>query len=206
MIPTVAECFQLMDRYRMLDNIRDHSIIVARVSALLAEAAIEAGRELSLPLTVASALLHDIGKTACLDNDCDHADLGRKICLENGLDEGLAEIVADHVRLPDFTVTDITEKKIVYYADKRVTHERVVDLGERQEYIFERYGNNDPVWLEKIRRNSSRWWQIEETLFAVLPFSPDEINSLIDTDPATCDLYLKNIPEAAKPHQRMPSQ
>ncbi len=193
MIPTVAACFQLMDRYRMLDNIRDHSIIVARISALLAEGLARTGLKLSLPLTVAAALLHDIGKTACLDNDRDHADLGRDICLEHGFAE-LAAIVGEHVHLRDNHLPVLTESEIVFYADKRVNHDRVVSLEARHEYILERYGNNDPARLEAIRSNCRKWWDIEAALFAILPFTPAEVGGLIDVDPATCDFYPEALP------------
>lgn len=187
MIPTVAACFQLMDRYRMLDNIRDHSIIVARLSTLLAEEAGRAGVDLSLPLVVAAALLHDIGKTACLDNGRDHAVLGRDICLEHGFTE-LAGIVGDHVQLRDNHLPLITESEIVFYADKRVTHEQVVSLEDRHEYILARYGNNDPVRIAAIRSNCRKWWDLEKAIFAVLPFGPAEVADLIDLDPATCEI------------------
>ena len=195
MIPTVAECFQLMDRYLMLDNIRDHSIIVARVSALLVEESIKAGGNLSVALTVTAALLHDIGKTACLNNDHDHAVLGREICLEHGFTE-LAEIVADHVLFQNGSLSTVAENEIVYYADKRVNHDKIVSLAAREEYIAERYGNNDPLRLEAIGRNCQKWQEVEKTLFAALPFSPKDVSSLIDPDPATCDMYLEVIPEA----------
>ena len=194
MIPTVAACFQLMDRYRMLDNIRDHSIIVARISTLLAEEANRAGLDLSLPLVVTAALLHDIGKTACLDNNRDHADLGRDICLEHGFEE-LAGIVAEHVHLRDNHLPVITESEIVFYADKRVTHDQVTSLDERLEYILERYGNNNPDRLAAIRENCRKWWDLEEAIFALLPFEPAEVGNLIDVDPATCELHPDSVPD-----------
>ncbi|MEN8135061.1 MAG: HD domain-containing protein [Thermodesulfobacteriota bacterium] len=197
MIPSVAACFQLMDRYRMLDNIRDHSIIVARISTLLAGEASRAGLDISLPLVVAAALLHDIGKTACLDNDRDHADLGRDICLEHGYAE-LAGIVADHVHLRDNHLPVITESEIVFYADKRVTHDQVVSLDARHEYILERYGNNDPDRLASIRSNCRKWWDIEEAIFAILPFEPAEVGNLIDADPATCERYSDSVSAPAE--------
>lgn len=184
MIPTVAACFQLMNRYRMLANIRNHSIIVARVSALLATAAGRAGLDISVPLVTAAALLHDIGKTACLDNDRDHAALGRDICLAHGFPE-LAGIVAEHVLLRDSHLPLLTASEIVFYADKRVTHDQVVTLSERQEYILARYGDNDPLRLAAIRANCRKWWTVEDALFAMLPFTPAAVAGLIDADPAT---------------------
>ncbi len=186
MIPTVAQCFRLMDEYRMLDNIRDHSIIVTRIANLLAEELLLTGRRLSLPLVVAGALLHDIGKTACLNCDRDHAAYGREICLRQGFDE-LAPIVGDHVRFRENGGLDVGEYEIVFYADKRVTHDQVVSLAERREYILERYGRNDPERLTAIRANCLSWERVEAALFEPLPFTPVELATMIDLDPSTCD-------------------
>jgi putative nucleotidyltransferase with HDIG domain len=186
MIPTVAQCFRLMDEYRMLANIRDHSIIVARLATRLAEELQAGGHGLSLPLVAASALLHDIGKTACLDSERDHAAYGREICLAHGLDE-LAPIVGDHVRFRDNSLGAFGEYDIVFYADKRVTHEQVVSLEEREVYILERYGRNDPQRLAIIREHCRSWRLVEKRLFAPLGFAPGDLAGLIDRDPATCD-------------------
>jgi putative nucleotidyltransferase with HDIG domain len=186
MIPTVAQCFRVMDEHRMLANIRDHSIIVARIATRLAAELRSRGHGLSLPLVVAAALLHDIGKTACLDSDRDHAAYGREICLAHGLAE-LAEIVGDHVRFRDNSLGAFSEYDIVFYADKRVTHEQVVSLEAREIYILERYGRNDPQRLAIIREHCRSWRLVEARLFAPLGFAPGELGELIDRDPATCD-------------------
>ena len=36
-IPDIAECFRLMEEYRMLPNIRRHSVVVARVAGEIVE-------------------------------------------------------------------------------------------------------------------------------------------------------------------------
>jgi len=186
MIPTVGQCFRLIDEQRMLANIRDHSIIVARIATRLAEELQATGHKLSVPLVTAAALLHDIGKTACLDSERDHAAYGREICLAHGLDE-LAEIVGGHVRFQDNSCGTFSEYDIVFYADKRVTHEQVVSLDEREVYILERYGRNDPQRLAIIREHCRSWRLVEARLFAPLGFAPGEVAGLIDRDPATCD-------------------
>lgn len=169
----------------MLENIRDHSIIVARVAALLAEQVNRAGLQLAPDLIVASALLHDIGKTACLDNDLDHALEGERICREHGMPE-IAAIVGDHVRLRNFVLPRITENELVFYADKRVTHDRVVSLDQRRVYIIERYGRNDPARRAAIERHCRRWQSLEDEIFRFIEFSPAELAVLVDPDPSNC--------------------
>jgi len=186
MIPSVAQCFRLIEEYRMLANIRDHSLIVARVATRLADELRGLGYDLSLPLVTAAALLHDIGKTACLNSDRDHAAYGREICLAHDLGE-LAGIVGGHVHFQDNPAGSFGEYDIVFYADKRVTHDQVVSLEERQHYILDRYGRNDPPRQAIIREHCRSWWLVEVRLFSSLGFAPADLAGLIDRDPATCD-------------------
>ena len=81
MIPSVEECYKLMDKYGMLDNIKAHSAIVEKVAVIIAKGLIEVGSDLSLEKVIAGALLHDIGKTMCLNTNINHAPKGKEICL-----------------------------------------------------------------------------------------------------------------------------
>ena len=63
MIPTVKECYLFMDQYKMLENIRHHSIVVEKVARLIAHGLIRAGIPLSIELVTAGSLMHDIAKT-----------------------------------------------------------------------------------------------------------------------------------------------
>lgn len=178
MIPTVSQCFALMDEYRMLANIRDHSLLVARVAGLMAENLSRRGVGVSVELTVAGALLHDIAKTACLDCDGNHAAMGSEICRRHDYAE-IAEIVAEHVLLRDVSPECCREKEIVYYADKRVLHDQVVGLDERLDYILARYGRNDERLHGLIRQNFVLCRQVEERLFTLLPWAPIELAGVV---------------------------
>jgi putative nucleotidyltransferase with HDIG domain len=186
MIPSVAQCRALMTQYRMLDNIRAHSFVVARVAALLANGLREAGSTVALDLTIAGALLHDIGKTPCLDTNENHALVGRDICLRHGFFE-LAEIVAEHVVLQGgISETGGSVKEIVNYADKRVLHDQVVSLEERQQYIIERYGKNDARLCELIKENFQAIRKLEQRIFGQLTFGPEILAACI-LEPASFD-------------------
>jgi uncharacterized protein len=180
MIPTIKECYTLMAEFRMLENIREHSIVVARVAELIGTGLIKAGVDIALETTIAGALLHDIGKTICLELGGDHAQLGREICLKRKLHE-VAGIVGEHVRLEDFRPEEkISEKEIVYYADKRVNHSAVVTLEERVRYILDRYGGNNSEICRRIRANFAQCRLVEEKLFARLDYAPEDIATLVD--------------------------
>jgi uncharacterized protein len=170
-----------MDEYRMLPNIRAHSLLVARVAELLAHSVRQRGLAVDPTLALAAALLHDIAKSLCLDNDHDHSRLGGEICLRHGLDE-LAPLVAQHVVLDadSFPHGPLSAREIVYYADKRVKHDWIVPLSERLEYILERYGRNDPARHQAIRENFAHCLTIEEGIFQGLDFGPDQVTERVE--------------------------
>jgi uncharacterized protein len=187
-IPSIDRCLSLMDEFAMLDNIREHSIMVARVAdALLAGMA---GGSDALPprnLVVSGALLHDIAKTRCIKEHCDHSKLGNAICMDLGYPQ-IAEIILEHVILAEFPTDRYQKgiflaKEIVHYADKRVLHDQVVSLEARLDYILERYGNSNPIRHTLIRDNFRRCQELEGFLFAHNRYSPDELPALISRFP-----------------------
>jgi len=179
-----------MEQHHMLPNIKDHSIVVARVAEMITQDLIRAGHDLSLETVIAGALLHDIGKTACLNNDDDHAVRGYEICRDHNLPV-IADIIAEHVILKNYDpAKDFTEKEIVYYADKRVNHDQVVSLKERLDYILERYGMNNKDRHLAIKKNYARCQDLEKRLFAALAYAPDKISDLIMTRLSVLDAMV----------------
>lgn len=174
----------------MLDNIRAHSTMVARVAHVLLQGLADSSNPphpLSKKLVLAGALLHDIAKTPCLKNHCDHAKHGRDICLELGYPE-VAEVVREHVILMDFSLIrydkgNFLAKEIVYYADKRVRHDEIVSLEERLEYILENYGNNDPKRHSLIKKNFDQCLLLENFLFSALKITTSDIKKAVLTSP-----------------------
>jgi uncharacterized protein len=164
----------------MLHNIRAHSIMVQKIATLLAMWLREAGENLHIEVVTAGALMHDIGKSLCLHSKEDHAAKGVEICLENHLEE-IAGIVGEHIRLKNFGKTEpISEREVVYYADKRVNHDSIVSLNERLDYLLAQYGRNEEWICEKIRDNFRQCREVERKLFRRLPFVPEALNCLID--------------------------
>ena len=178
MIPTIKTCLSLMDTYKMLENIRVHSFIVAGIAHLIAKKLKGTGIQISVEKAVTGALMHDIGKTHAINLGGNHSEIGRRICLDNGLDE-IADIVGEHVRLRKYHLNwDYSEKEIVYYADKRVKHDRIVSLEERLAYILERYGQNKEDLHHIIEKNFELCERIEKKLFRRLDFSPESLASI----------------------------
>ncbi len=181
-VPDIATCIRLMDTYKMLNNIRHHSLVVARVADALLTG-LQDESDLA-PIAdqkhvIAGALLHDIAKTPCLESGCDHAAYGAEICLQHGYPD-IARIVGEHVIMAKYDPARyknglFTAGEIVYYADKRVRHTEIVSLDERLDYIISHYGNNDPHRHALIRENFERCLEMEQALFSILPFSADNL-------------------------------
>jgi putative nucleotidyltransferase with HDIG domain len=178
MIPTEKECYALMEQYQMLDTIREHSMVVAKIVRIISSALVHTGALISIEKAVTGALLHDIGKTSCLKTGGDHAALGKEICLTHRFD-AIAEIVGQHVWLKDYSPEEeYSEREIVYYADKRVLHSSVVDLDVRLHDILHRYGRNNNSLRQRIRQNFGVCRHVEEKLFKVLNFKPEDVAEL----------------------------
>lgn len=182
-IPSTSQCRSFFDQFAMFDNIRDHSILVARVAGALVDGLARTGK-CPGPLpnreeAIAGALLHDIAKTLCIKTGGHHAEIGRQICVDLGYPE-IGEIVAEHVVLQHFHA-DLYQrglfaaKELVFYADKRVLHDQVVPLASRLDYILERYGDGNPQKEQHIRVNFVRTLDLEKFLFSFLDFKPDEM-------------------------------
>ncbi|MCD6389219.1 MAG: HD domain-containing protein [Desulfobulbaceae bacterium] len=162
----------------MLVHIKAHSIMVARVAELITRHIRQNPFDLSMELVVAGSLLHDIAKTPCLNSVCRHDREGEKIVLRHGFHE-IAEIVAEHVVLQKTKPGIISEKQIVYYADKRINHDQVVSLDERLAYIMERYGRDNKYRHGAILDNFVKCQQLEADIFARLDFQPGDVAETI---------------------------
>lgn len=173
-LPDIGKTMQLWDTYAMLDHIRRHSEVVCAVALLITDWLEEAGYELNRKAVEMGALLHDIAKTQCLGSIRRHDMEGADIMVEYGYD-ALGWMVRNHVTLPAEHPLD--ETMIVYYSDKRVNHEQVVNLNQRYAYIASRYGMDDPERLERIEEGRRRAMEVERLLFSSMfhMHTPDEV-------------------------------
>jgi putative nucleotidyltransferase with HDIG domain len=183
MVPPVETCLSLMSEAGMPEHIRRHSIMVEQAAAVIARGHIGRDILLSLERVRAGALLHDIAKAECLASGGDHASRGREICVAWGFVE-IAEIVGEHVRLRGFQADgEILEKEIVYYADKRVNHDRIVSLEERLEKLIDRYGKGEKELERRMEQNFELCRRVERKLFQRLEFTPDSLPRLVSGPP-----------------------
>jgi len=174
-LPTLDDVSLLWDRFGMLDHFRDHSRVVGHVALMLTTWLAQVGILLDPRAVEVGALLHDIAKTPCLGTTRRHDREGENILRDLGYPE-VAYLIGVHVRLPQ--PHPIDESFVVYYADKRVMHDRIVDLGQRFSYIAERYGKGDAESLKRIEVARLRAFAAEQELFALLPsHRPEDIQA-----------------------------
>jgi len=179
MIPTVDQCFELMEKYGMLENIKAHSIMVEKVAKVIAREIIKTGVNVSMARITAGALMHDIGKTPCLNTRDDHAAMGSDICIMNHFEE-IAEIVRKHVIIEGFDPeADVNETEIIYYADKRINHDKLVNLDERLEHLLIRYAKGNKHIEDLIEENFIQCREVEKKIFALLSFRPEDLAGMI---------------------------
>lgn len=173
-IPPKRECLHLLCSADMPRHIQEHSQMVCQVALVIADGLIAAGVKIDRPLVSASALLHDITKLSSFKTGENHAQTGCDFLAARGF-VAVGEIVRQHVMLDDYFAAAVpSEVEVVNYADKRVLHDRVVQLDDRMAYILKRYATT-----RERRKVLAQLWQrtrqLEDRLFSYLNFRPDEM-------------------------------
>ena len=174
-VPTAAECYEIIRRHNMLDNIVRHSKRVMEVSLAL----VDNLRDPSIvqrSLVLSAALLHDIAKTRTIGTRERHDLIGGQIMREMGYD-AIAEIVESHVVFEGFDPDGaLEEREIVFYADKRVMHDRIVSIDDRVDDLVKRYGINERI-VKLITENKEFILRLENKLRGFLARDIEEIVS-----------------------------
>ncbi|NCC24086.1 MAG: phosphohydrolase [Deltaproteobacteria bacterium] len=144
-IPSDGQCQAWWDEYEMLDNVRVHSLAVARVASALAEMASPGTENDYLRRAVrASALLHDLAKSYTIRHGGHHNQLGGAWVMNLTGNPLVAQGVIHHVFWPGRIDLDaFFLPLVIIYSDKRVRHDQVVSLQERKEDLLIRYGINE---------------------------------------------------------------
>jgi len=164
-LPTRRQCLELMDEFGVPLHIRKHSLAVAKLGVFLAKKLKEKGISVDVDLVDRACLLHDIlricdlkesgydrYRQAITDKDrvkwrqlraryrnlC-HEDAAFALLRDAYPELALAVKRHRYAALLDEKDKPVTwEEKIVYYADKRVMHDKIVPLKERLEEAHRR--------------------------------------------------------------------
>ena len=151
-----------MAKYSMLPNIVAHSLQVMHVSLAFTDH-LKKGVPVNRDLVAAAALLHDITKTRSLTTKERHAASGGVLLRELGFPR-VADIVEQHVTIQNMNLGEtLQELEIVYYADKRVMHDKIVTIDERVHDLIRRYATGEQI-LNQIIRNKEQALIIERKI------------------------------------------
>ena len=132
---------KLLNRYDLPQGIIIHSEKVADVAEFIAHKLNSKDYQVDIEKVIAGALLHDIGKSKIYkwQNATNHGEASAEIVVKEGMAK-LAPIVGRHIldaiiSKDQYPLT--LEDKIVFYADKIVTH-KLVSIKERFDDLLKR--------------------------------------------------------------------
>ena len=173
----LLKAMDLLLGYNLPEHIIAHSYKVTKVAWIIANELYETGVNVKKKLVLYSALLHDITKyDSILNKGEDHAVTGGIFLRKLGYSE-IAEVVESHINLIEGG-NNILEKKIVYYSDKRVMHDKVVSLEERYNDLLIRYANS--IYSESmIKKGLEKAQDVEREIFDKINFTPGYLNLVL---------------------------
>jgi ribosomal protein L17 len=167
-VPDEAQCVAWWDRFDMPDHIRAHSRQVAKVASFVAEAGRQRGIAVDVPTVYASALLHDLAKIYSIRHGGNHSQLGGAWVMALTCNPLLAQGVIHHVFWPfEVDLVRFFTPLAVLYADKRVSHDRIVHIEDRFGDLLDRYGKT-PEICDRIHTTNRQAKDIEESLGRLL--------------------------------------
>lgn len=202
MLPSREECFEIFKQYHTPANIIRHSLAVSKAANYLADKFYQAGLEIDKDLVDRAALLHDVLRVCDIKNDLytfmdstDKTPANKKIWQEQRKKyknqhhaEATAELFQDKYprmaavirkhRLSAIINNSLRtwEEKIVYYADKRVDHQKFVSLDKR-------ISEGKKRWQVKKNQDQSseilnKMKELEKEIFDKIKEKPHAINLL----------------------------
>ncbi len=163
-----TKCLELLEKHGVPENVIRHSLRVRDVAVFLAEKLNGKGEEINIEQIESGALLHDIAKIRTLETGEDHGLEASRVLREEGFEE-VAEIAEKHMLFAVLKENLVAswEEKIVWYADKRVDHDKIVSLEKRFQKLVERYAGNDKEKAIKIKSCLVPAKKIEKEIFSI---------------------------------------
>lgn len=156
-VPTRDVCLEMHEYFKTPERIRKHCAKVAAVAEAMAQSLAGSGHPLDLKKIQPAALLHDIARA-----QRHHARAGAAL-LEDLGHTGISSIVGAHEELEEYDMTHITEKSVVYLADKRVREDSVITLQERFGEKMALYQQDEEA-CRAIQRKYQQALQVEKMI------------------------------------------
>jgi len=204
-LPTRKECLAIIKEHHVPPNIVKHSLTVAKLAVFLAQRLKEKGITVDVNLVDRACLLHDIVKI-CNIKELDYSRFEQPVTAEDKAKwqqlrekyEGIPHEYAAYDILKDkYPALALTikkhryigilnkkekpntwEEKLVYYADMRVMHDKIVPLEERltdahkRNVFFYKTEAQSKIITAKV---DPLIYSLEEEIFDEIDLSPLEI-------------------------------
>ncbi len=169
LIPSRETCMELLRSYGTPLHVVRHCIAVSKTAVRMAEALVEKGLDLDIPLVETSALLHDIARV-----EENHGVKGAILLERQGYHQ-VAKLIKCHM----FYATDpykdrITEQDLLCLADRMVREDEYVGLENRMQYVLNKLieAGRD---VERVRHRLDENRRLKERIEEIVGKSIDEL-------------------------------
>lgn len=204
-LPTRKECLALIEEHHVPSHIAKHSLAVAKLAVFLAQRLNEKGIAVDIDLVDRACLLHDIARI-CNIKKLDYSRFEQPVTAEDkekwrqlrAIYEGVPHEYAAYDILKDkYPALALTikkhryigilnekekpntwEEKLVYYADMRVMHDKIVPLEERLTEAHKRnvhFYKTETQRLSTIAQVDPLIYRLEKEIFDEIGLSPHQI-------------------------------
>jgi hypothetical protein len=217
-LPTSEECAAFWETYHTPQHIRRHMQQVNRVAHYLVQRLHEQGKTVNIDLVDRASLLHDTlrvtewktlsyeyfpqapnrediqvweAQRRAIPWTIPHAQVNADIFRDHYPE--LARVIAMH-SIGETPQLKTLEEKIVNYADRRVSHDRIVTLQERLDEAYQRYAATGGRALERQPEIIAAVTALQDELFSIIGEDADQLlqnlsthetNSTTKTDSST---------------------
>lgn len=137
-VPAVELCLKIQDYFNVPEDVRAHSFKVAMTAVVICDSLLKKGIALDRKTVIAASLLHDIAKGVK-----NHSKAGAAWLSDMGYGE-IAGIVGSHMKL-ECIPGILTEKEVVYLADKMVQGINPVSIEDRFAAKKELYRHDEDI-------------------------------------------------------------
>ena len=194
----------LYEEWVMPMHIRDHCKMVTKVAMQIADAYIKKGEIVDTELLYSAAMLHDLHRICDIREldrsgfeedvtdakwdkwttfrkkypDTHHSKITAQILSDRGYAD-TAELIRLHMSkdiILESQSYNSLEKQIIFYSDKRVKHDEIVDLDERFRDGHERYAKFNPAteqdFFTEVKKAT---FELEKELFDPIDIDPESI-------------------------------
>jgi len=161
-LPSEAECLAMLAfRFAATDPMIQHAKTVAGLTHRIATKLHAAGYPIDVELVTVCGYLHDIGKGIR-----GHALIGADMLVNFGFPQ-IAAIVATHMDLEFSERDDITEKEVLFLADKKISGTKIMTLEARLAAKIRQFADN-PDGRESAEKRLGTAMKIEERIETIV--------------------------------------